>query len=125
MKIIKTSKAPNAVWPYSQAIKTWNFLYTSWQIGINPTINNIVEWWAEAQIKQVCENLWAVLNEAWLQYSDVIKTTIFLDNMNDFLIINKIYWEYFSHYPARSTVEVSKLPLWALVEIEVIAVFNN
>jgi 2-iminobutanoate/2-iminopropanoate deaminase len=125
MEIINTSKAPKAVWPYSQAIKVWDFLYSSGQIWIDPNKWKMVEWWAEKQVTQVCKNLWEVLKQAWLDYKNVVKTTIFLDNMSDFPIINEIYWIYFSHLPARSTVEVSKLPLWALVEIEVIASFNN
>lgn len=124
MEIINTDKAPKAVWPYSQAIKVWDFLYSSWQIGLDPLNMKLVEW-TENQTKQVCKNLWAVLKEAWLDYKNVVKTTIFLDNITDFPIINGIYWEYFSHKPARSTVEVSKLPLWALIEIEVIASFKK
>ena len=120
MEIIHTNKAPKAVWPYSQAIKIWDFLYSSGQIWINPNTSTMIEWWATEQVTQVCENLWEVLKEAWLNYNDVVKTTIFLDNMADFPIINWIYWEYFSHFPARSTVEVSKLPLWSLVEIEML-----
>lgn len=122
--IISTDKAPEAIWPYSQAIKVWNMLYSSWQIALDPISMKVIDWWIKEQTKQVCLNLWSVLNEAWLTYKDVVKTTIFLDNMDDFKLVNEVYSEYFSHKPARSTVEVSKLPLWVLVEIELVACEN-
>jgi 2-iminobutanoate/2-iminopropanoate deaminase len=125
MKKIYTKNAPEAVWPYTQAIKTWDFLYSSWQIGLDPKTIKLVNWWIEEQTKQVCKNLWEVLKEAWLDYKDVIKTTIYLDNLSFFGIVNKIYWDFFISKPARSTVEVSKLPLWSLIEIELIAKYNN
>jgi len=120
MRQIKTKKAPQAIWPYSQAIIAWGFLYSSGQIALT------AEWeMLESDIKkqthQVCKNLWEVLKEAGLNYWNVFKTTIFLKNLEDFWTVNEIYWEYFSHKPARSTIEVSKLPKDALVEIEVIA----
>lgn len=121
MKIIETNKAPKAIWPYSQAVEIDWLLYSSGQIAINPETNEF-EWWdIESQTHRVCKNLGWVLKEAGLDYQNVVKTTIFLDNLDDFSKVNNIYWEYFSHKPARSTVEVSKLPLWALIEIEVIA----
>jgi len=124
MEIILTKKAPQAIWPYSQAIKVWNMLYSSGQIWLNPETMKLVEWGIIEQITQVCKNLWEVLKEAWFDYKNVVKTTIFLANMDDFKQVNEIYSKYFSHKPARSTVEVKSLPLWALVEIEVIAVKN-
>lgn len=121
MKIIETNNAPKAIWPYSQAIEINWLIYSSWQIAINPE-TNLFEWWdIESQTKRVCENLWWILKEVWINYKNVIKTTIFLDNLEDFSKVNNIYSKYFSHKPARSTVEVSKLPLWALIEIEIIA----
>lgn len=122
--IISTDKAPAAIWPYSQAMKIWNTLYSSWQVALDPITMKVVEWWIKEQTIQVCKNLWEVLKEACLDYKDVVKTTIFLDNMDDFKSVNEVYAEYFSHKPARSTVEVSKLPLWVLVEIEVIAIWE-
>lgn len=120
--IISTEKAPAAIWSYSQAIKIWNTLYSSWQIALDSVTMHVVDWWIKEQTIQVCKNLWEVLREAWMDYRDVVKTTIFLDNMDDFKSVNEVYSEYFSHKPARSTIEVSKLPLWVLVEIEVIAI---
>ncbi len=119
---IDTNFAPKAIWPYSQAVFVWNTLYSSWQIALDPLTMLLVWWWIESQTEQVCLNLWEVLKEAGLWYEDVVKTTIFLDNIDNFSKVNEIYWRFFSHKPARSTVEVSKLPLWALVEIEIVAI---
>ena len=124
MEKIITINAPKAIWPYTQAIKSWNFLFSSGQIWLDPKTMKLVEWWIENQTKQVCLNLWAVLNESWLNYNNVVKTTIYLDNINNFSIVNKVYWEYFLNKPARSTIEVSKLPLGALIEIEIIASYD-
>ncbi len=121
MKKITTNKAPKAIWPYSQAVISWWLLYTSGQIWLDPKSMKLIEWWIEAQTKKVCENLWIILKESWISYNDVIKTTIYLDNIDNFGIVNKIYWSYFISKPARSTIEVSKLPLGALIEIELIA----
>lgn len=122
MKKIESNLAPKAIWPYSQAVIIWNTLYSSWQIALNPKTMTLVEWWIISQTKQVCKNLWEVLKQWNMSYENVVKTTVFLDDINDFSEVNKVYSEYFSHCPARSTVEVSKLPLWALIEIEVIAI---
>lgn len=115
---------PKAVWPYSPFYKAWNTLYCSGQIGLIPETIKIVEWWVENETKQVLKNISWVLEENWLKFNDVVKTTIYLANMEDFWKINEIYWEAFSHKPARSTVAVKELPLWALIEIEVIAIFK-
>lgn len=122
MEIIKTNNAPEALWPYSQAIRAWNFLYCSGQIWLDPVTMELASW-IENQTTQVINNIWAVLREAWSDFSQVIKTTMFLKNIWDFATVNEIYSKYFSHKPARSTVEVSNLPKWALIEIEVI-VYN-
>lgn len=124
MEKIQTSKAPKAIWPYSQAVKANGFLYISWQIPLEPSTMEII--WDDIvwQTHQVCKNIWAILEKANLQYKDVIKTTIYLDNMSNFQKVNEIYAEYFKHKPARSTIEVSKLPKWALIEIETIAVYR-
>jgi len=121
---------PDAVWPYSPYYKTWNLLFCSGQIGLIPETMRpegsalgveIVEWWVENETTQVLKNISGVLKENWLKFSNVVKTTIYLANMEDFWKVNKIYWEAFYHKPARSTIAVKELPLWALVEIEVIA----
>lgn len=122
MQTISTSLAPQAIGPYSQAIKVWNIIFCSGQIGLNPETMTIVEGWIETETHQVCKNIWEVLKEAGVEYENVVKTTIFLQSLNDFAIVNEIYWQYFPHKPARSTVEVAKLPKGALVEIEVLAV---
>ena len=80
--------------------------------------------WIENQTHQVCKNLKAVVETAWFNLENVVKTTIFLSNIEDFKTVNEIYWQYFYHKPARSTIQVAKLPLWALIEIEIIAVKN-
>ena len=121
MQKIQTSNAPQAIGPYSQAIKVGNFIYTSGQIALLPN-GDFLDADIQTQTKQVCQNLKAVLNEAGVELSNVIKTTIFLANMDDFIAVNEIYGEYFSHKPARSTVAVKTLPKNALVEIECIAI---
>ena len=123
MQKIHTDKAPKAIWPYSQAVLVWNTLYSSGQIGLDPEKMELVQW-IENQTHQVCNNLKEVLKQAWFSLENVVKTTIFLANMDDFKKVNEIYWQYFEHKPARSTVQVAKLPLGALVEIEVIAIKN-
>lgn len=121
-EIISTDKAPAAIGPYSQAVKIGDRLFTSGQIPINPATGEVVEGGVEEQAKQVLENLKAVLNAAGADFKDVIKTTVFIKNMADFAAINKIYSEYFTApYPARSCVEVARLPKDVLVEIEAIA----
>jgi len=121
MEKIQTSNAPSAIGPYSQAIKVGNFIYTSGQIALTPN-GEFLGGDVTAQTKQVCENLKAVLEEAGVSLKDVVKTTIFLANMDDFNDLNIVYGEYFSHKPARSTVAVKTLPKNALVEIECVAV---
>ncbi len=121
MQIIKTDNAPKACWAYSQAIKTWNLIFCAGQIWLDPLTDKLVEWWTKNEALQVMKNISEVLKEADLHISDVVKTTIFLADIGDWAIVNEVYWEYFSHKPARSTVAVSWLPAWAKVEIEVIA----
>ena len=120
MKIINTKKSPQAIWPYSQAIMAWDMLYSSGQIPLTAEWK-MLNWDIKIQTHQVCKNLWEVLKEANLDFKNVIKTTIFLQNLEDFISVNEIYWEYFSHKPARSTVQVARLPKDALIEIEIIA----
>ena len=121
-KIIHTDRAPAAVGPYSQAIQAGNLLITSGQLGLEPETGSLPEG-VEAQAEQSLKNVDAILAEAGLARTDVIKTTVFIRNMGDFAAVNRIYAAYFGdHKPARSCVEVSALPKNGLVEIEVIAV---
>ena len=121
-KMINAQHAPAAVGPYCHAVQAGDFVFTSGQIGLNPENQELVEG-IEAQTKQVLENLTEVLKAAGLDMSDVIKTTVFLDDVNDFAVVNGIYETYFGDSkPARSCVEVAALPKCALIEIEVIAV---
>jgi len=121
-EVISTQKAPAAIGPYSQAVKLDNMVFTSGQIPLDPLTGKIIKEGIEAQTKQVLENLGAVLEAAGSGLPYVVKTTVFIRNMNDFALINKVYAEYFKDsYPARSTVEVSRLPMDAEVEIEAVA----
>ena len=121
MKEIKTTKAPGAIGPYSQAIEVNGLVYTSGQIGIDPATGAIVEG-VEAQAHRVCKNLTELLKAAGTSMDNVVKTTVFIKDMNDFGTVNSIYAQYFTEpYPARSCVEVARLPKDVLVEIEVIA----
>jgi len=123
MQKIHTTNAPEAIGPYSQAIKVGNFIYTSGQIALTPN-GEFLDGDVKTQTRQVCENLKAVLNEAGVGIENVVKTTIFLENIDDFAAVNEVYGEYFSHKPARSTVAVKSLPKGAKVEIECVAVIN-
>jgi 2-iminobutanoate/2-iminopropanoate deaminase len=122
MKFIATKEAPEAIGPYSQAIEINGFIYTSGQIAL--TEKGVMAGDdVENQTHQVMKNLFYILEEAGVRFSDVVKTTIFLVDMNDFDKVNKIYAHYFgTHKPARSTVAVKMLPKNALIEIECIAV---
>ncbi len=121
MKYIHTDKAPAAIGPYSQAIKIGNMIFTSGQIALNAK-GEFLDKDIKAQTKQVLENLSEVLKEAESSMQKVIKTTIFLSNMDDFAAVNEIYAKVFGeHKPARSTVAVKTLPKNALIEIEAIA----
>jgi 2-iminobutanoate/2-iminopropanoate deaminase len=120
---IHTVAAPEAIGPYSQAIAAGGYVFTSGQIGLDPTNGQLVEGGIEAQTRQVMANLAAVLAAAGLTFADVVKTTIFLIDMNDFAAVNAVYGESFEDgpKPARSTVAVAALPRAARVEIEAIA----
>lgn len=125
-KIIHTDKAPAALGPYSQAVAYGGLVYCSGQIGLNPETNNMAGETVEIQAKQVMKNLEAVLNEAKSSFSNVLKSTIFLADMNDFATVNEIYGSYFpSNPPARETVAVKTLPKNCLVEISCIAIVNE
>lgn len=125
MQAINTKQAPAAIGPYSQAIRVGNLVYTSGQIPIDPATGTFVEGGIKEQARQSLTNVKAILEEAGLSMSDVVKTTVFLADMNDFADLNAVYAEFFTApYPARSAVAVKTLPKGALVEIEVIASTN-
>lgn len=120
-EVISTPKAPGAVGPYVQAVKADGMVYCSGQLGIDVSIGKLAEG-VEAQAHCSMKNLGAILDAAGSSYKKVVKTTIFLADMNDFAAVNKIYESYFGgDYPARSCFQVAKLPLGGLVEIECIA----
>ena len=122
MKTISTKKAPAAIGPYSQAIQVSNFVYTSGQIPIDPATGVFVEGGIKEQTRQSLTNIKAILEEAGLSMTNVVKTTVFMADMNDFADMNAVYAEFFAEpYPARSAVAVKTLPKGALVEIEVLA----
>ncbi len=122
--IIKTDKAPMPIGPYNQAILVNNTLYASGQIAINPATNELISGGIEEETKQVMENLAAVLDAAGMHFSDVVKCSIFISDMNDFGTINDVYGTYFDdeNAPARETVQVAVLPKRVNVEISLIAV---
>ena len=121
-KVISTTKAPAAIGPYSQAIQVGTLIYTSGQIPIDPTTGVFVEGGIKEQTRQSLFNVKAILEEAGLTMNDVVKTTVFMADMNDFAEMNAVYAEFFTEpYPARSAVAVKMLPKGALVEIEVVA----
>jgi len=123
-KIIFTEKAPAPIGPYNQAILSGNTLYTSGQIAINPADGNLVTATIEAETTQVMENLKAVLEAAGMTFENVVKSTIFIINMNDFGLINTVYGSYFNEKtaPARETVQVACLPKNVNIEISMVAV---
>ena len=120
MKKIATDKAPAAIGPYSQAIAVDKFLFASGQIPINPATGEVEAEGIEAQTTQVMKNIGAVLTEAGIDYTKVVKTTCFLADMADFAAFNKVYEQYFTEKPARSCVAVKQLPKNVLCEVEVI-----
>lgn len=120
VKEIFTENAPAALGPYSQAIQAGDFIYVSGQIGINPETSEVVEG-VEKQTEQVMKNLKTILTEAGTDFSQVVKFTIYLSSMDDFATVNDIYGAYLSEpYPARATVEVSRLPKDLLVEMDAV-----
>ena len=121
MKVVATNNAPAAIGPYSQAMILNDVLFTSGQIAICPASGQVETSTIADQTRQVCENLSAVLAAAGTDLSKVVKTTCFLQNMEDFAAFNEVYGEYFTEKPARSCVAVKALPKGVLVEIEVIA----
>lgn len=121
-KTISTDKAPKAIGPYSQAVQTGDLIYTAGQLGLHPQTGEMAAGGIEAQTRQALENLRAILDAAGSGLSQVIKTTVFLKNMNDFAAMNAVYASFFpTEPPARSAVEVARLPKDALVEVEAVA----
>ncbi len=121
--VVKTDQAPQAIGPYSQAIKANGFLFVSGQIPLDPITGQIVYGGVEVQTYQVLRNLKAILEHEGLEFNDVVKTSVFLKDMDDFATMNKVYAEFFTgEPPARACVQVAKLPRDVSVEIELIAV---
>ena len=121
-KIVNSPNAPAAVGPYSHSVVVGNIQFISGQLGLEPETGKLKET-VEEQTVQAFANLKAILDEAGMDFSNIVKTTVFLQNMSDFASVNKIYAKYFpSNPPARSCVEVAKMPLGGLFEIEAIAV---
>lgn len=124
-EIIKTNRAPEAIGPYSQAVKSDNLIFVSGQIPINPATGKMAGDISE-QTRQVLDNLKAVLLATGATPANVMKTTVFLKNLDDFNVMNEIYKEYFpGDAPARSTIEVARIPRGSSIEIEAIAIIEN
>lgn len=125
MNMVHTDKAPAAIGPYSQAVIHNGLVFTSGQIALVPETMAIAEGGVREQTEQVLKNLGAVLEKAGSSKNNVLKTTIFLKNMGDFAVVNEVYADFFQgHKPARSTVEVARLPKDVLIEIEMIATLS-
>lgn len=122
--IFSTNQAPHVLGHYSKSTLAWNLVFCSWQIALDPGSDELVPWWIEEQTRQACRNIRAVLSEHKLWLKDVIKTTIYVSNMKYVEKINDLYKDYFVLKPARTLVEVSSLPKWALIEIEAIAMIR-
>jgi 2-iminobutanoate/2-iminopropanoate deaminase len=122
VKAISTPKAPAAIGPYSQAVQSGNLLFVSGQLGIDPQSGNMAEGF-EAQTKLVFSHLQAILEEAGMNFANVVKASVFLKDMNDFALLNDIYAGYFeAPFPAREAIQVARLPKDGLVEISIMAV---
>ena len=121
-EIIATEKAPAAIGPYSQAVKVGNLLFTSGMIPIDPATNTLVEGGIEVQAERALQNVKNLLEASGSSLDKVVKTVVFIKDMNDFAKVNEIYAKYFTeNYPARSCVEVARLPKDVLIEMEAIA----
>ena len=122
-KIITSKNAPSPIGPYNQAVMANGFMFISGQVGMNPKTGKIIKDSISDETEQVMKNLSSILNEASISFENVVKTTIFLSDMNDFSLVNEVYGKYFDEdtAPARETVQVSKLPLGVNVEISMIA----
>jgi 2-iminobutanoate/2-iminopropanoate deaminase len=125
MEKIKTKDAPEAIGPYSQAIKTDNLVFTAGQIALDSQTNQMIVNDIAAQTRQVLDNLKSLLNAAGTSLDSAVKVTVYLKDMNDFQKMNEIYGTYFTNKPARSTIEAARLPKDALIEMDVIAEFKR
>jgi 2-iminobutanoate/2-iminopropanoate deaminase len=121
---VSSPNAPKAIGPYSQAVRAGQLLFASGQIPLDPATGSLVDGGVDAQTRRVMENLGAVLEAAGLSFASVVRTTIYLADMNDFAKVNEVYGSYFREpYPARATVQVARLPKDARVEIDVVAAY--
>jgi 2-iminobutanoate/2-iminopropanoate deaminase len=124
-KIIKTADAPEAIGPYSQAVKAGDFVFVSGQIPLDPKTGKVLDSDIKSQAKRVLDNAQAILKASGCDFSAVVKTTVYLKNMSDFAVVNEVYGGYFpADPPARATVEVSRLPKEVLLEMDFIAYKN-
>jgi 2-iminobutanoate/2-iminopropanoate deaminase len=124
-EIVTTDKAPKAIGPYSAAVKAGAYVFTAGQLGIEPASGEFVNGGIAGQTRKALENLAAVLDAAGSSLENVVKTTVFLDDMNDFAAMNAVYGEFFTgDFPARSAVQAAKLPKGGLVEIEAVALLD-
>jgi len=122
---ISSDKAPKAIGPYSPAVRAGQLLFVSGQVALDPATGNMVDGGIADQTRRVLDNLGALLTAGGRSFADVVRTTIFLADMNDFAAVNEIYGQYFKEpYPARATVQVARLPKDARVEIDVIASYE-
>jgi 2-iminobutanoate/2-iminopropanoate deaminase len=122
---ISSDKAPKAIGPYSPAVRAGQLLFVSGQVALDPATGNMVDGGITEQTRRVLDNLGALLTAGGRSFADVVRTTIFLADMNDFAAVNEIYGQYFKEpYPARATVQVARLPKDARVEIDVIASYE-
>lgn len=121
-KTISTQSAPQAIGPYSQAVLCDGWLYCSGQVALDPDTGSMIVGGVESQARQALQNLGAVLEEAGCTFSDVIKVSVFLKDLEDFVVVNEVYGQFFSApFPARACVEVARLPKDALVELDCVA----
>jgi len=125
LKFTATENAPSAIGPYSQAVEANGFLFASGQVALMPGTGEIAGQTIEEQTERVCQNIKAILEANGLTFEDVVKTTCFLADINDFAAFNEIYGKYFVSKPARSCVAVKDLPKKLLCEVEIIAVMNK
>ncbi len=124
-EVVSTKNAPAAIGPYSQAVKTGNLLFCSGQIALDPSTGQVSGSNVQEQTERVMKNLLGILESQSLNFSHVVKTTVFLKNMSDFPVFNEVYQKFLTApFPARATIEVSRLPKDVLVEIEAIATLN-
>jgi len=125
-EVIISPRAPKAIGPYSQAIRVGEFVFCSGQIGLDPATGRLVDGGIAAETRQVLTNLFAVLEAAGSSLAQVVKTTVYLKNLDDFITMNEVYAAFFpTNPPARATIEVAHLPRRALVEIEAIALVEQ